>query len=143
MRALESLSRAPRLEYVDPIDLSGPWKMMRPILDRHVTENHPDWMAEDIYTDLKLGKSQLFLGRGGKDGFAIVATTGDSAGSIFWIWFVYGPGQGAAYWDQIMEMARTAGCNRIAFSSPLKFWSEHAATYGFKPARTIYELRIS
>lgn len=136
------VERTPELEYVDPVNLHSVWRFVRPALEKHAIAENVSWLPEDCYMEIKLGKSQLFLGRGGHDGFAIVSRTEDSAGGIFWLWFVYAPGKAINYWDQIMEMAKASGATRIAFATPLPMWEKLAAKYGFKESRRIYEREI-
>lgn len=128
------------LEYVDPRDMFDVWTgIVKPVMVDHLAKYGSSWLVEDVYMELKLGKSQLFLGNSGADGFAIFSRTEDSKGGVFWVWFAYGPGMGSVYFDQIVGIAKGAGCNRLAFSSPLPFWEKHASTYGFEEKRKIYE----
>lgn len=133
---------APELEFVDPVYLHEAWPLVRGALDRHCAEHRPEWIPEDVYLELKLGRNQLFLGRGGADGFMIVTTMQDTRGGLFWIWYAEGRGQGASYFPQILDMARVAGCNRIAFATPLPFWDTHCEKFGFKLARKIFEREV-
>lgn len=129
-----------KLEYVDPNRLAATWGLVRPLLEKYTGGG--DWAPEDAYSEIKAGRSHLFLGRGGEDGFVIVSTTADWRGSIFWIWFAYGERLGKFYWPTLVEMAKEAGCTRIAFSSQLRFWKTYCAKYGFHAARTVYELEL-
>lgn len=130
------------LVFLDMAGVRARWRPIRQALQDHVDENSPGWLPEDVYVELAAGRQHLFVPSDGAAGFLVGSTTTDGRGTIFWIWFAYGPGLGRDYWPAILDLARTAGASMIAFSSPLPMWERHAAKYGFVEARRIYERRI-
>jgi hypothetical protein len=104
-----------------------------------IERTNPTWIPEDVYAELKAG-SAVLMTIDGERGFVIVKRLQDYDGPSLFLWVMWGPGELARMYDGIMDeldnLARAAGCERIRMMSPRKGWHK---VRGWRERDTIYE----
>ncbi len=100
-----------------------------------------DWTPEQVREELKLGDSHIFCVTDRWDGFVIYRLLSPST---LWISIAYGEKGNdiAYYWRIIIDTAKKAGIEKVAFGSARTGWGRLARRYGFTPTQIVYELEL-
>ncbi len=104
-----------------------------------IERTNPTWIPEDVYTELKAGQAALMTIEDDR-GFVIVKRLQDYDGPSLFLWAIWGPGELATLYEQIMDeldkFAKAAGCRRIRMMSPRKGWHK---VKGWREKDTVFE----
>lgn len=115
------------------------WPWVRAGLLEVSERTEPTWIPEDVYAELKSGSAAL-LTINGDAGFCVVKRLVDYDGPSLFLWAMWGPGELAPLYDEIMAaldgFARQAECKRIRMMSPRKGWRR---VNGWRERDTVYE----
>lgn len=130
------------LSVVAPSEVKNHWGNIRPVLDRLYRMGSDGWIPEDVYAFLIGGHATLYVNDGEWRGFLIMQLLPNYAGKRLHIWIAYGFGDMEPYMDEVKSIAKQAGADRITFESARKGWGRRAEHFGFRPARTIYEMEV-
>ena len=122
-----------------PADIRREWDWVRPGLERALAKSAEKLRPEDVYAEVVTGQAQMFAA---PDGFVIwkVHVCPYTGHRTLWVWFVWGEGGDmiARYQDQLVELARHAEADRLAFQSARRGY-ERALDENWSVARVEYE----
>lgn len=126
--------------YIQPAELRGWWRLIRPGLERIKEKSTEAWIPEDVYADCFEQRSMLwfFLKENRPVGFVIL----QPVGPILHIWCAYAIEEDCLFdaWEHIQEIAKQGGATSLSFDSNRRGWDRMAKKLGFKPRRWIKEL---
>ena len=120
------------LKYVNPNELKQVWNQIKPSLGE-IAELGGDWIPEDAYCDIKVGKAQLYLGI--KDGYFIGYIITQLIGNSLHVWAAYSSSHDilSEGLKQIADIAKQMNAKDITFSSYRKGFAKIAPKLGFRP----------
>jgi hypothetical protein len=120
------------LKYVNPQELKQVWNQIKPSLSE-IAELGNDWIPEDAYCDIKVGKAQLYLVI--KDGYFIGYIITQLINNSLHVWAAYSNSHDilSEGLTEIIKIANKMNAKEITFSSYRKGWEKIAPTLGFKP----------
>ncbi len=122
-------------------EIADYWRLVRPMLiELEGRDAADDWVQEDIYVACVTGKAALLVNDGDWKGFVVIEVYPNFGKPKLHVW-VASKAKNVetwAYWEDIQQVARNAGCKKITFSSKLPMWDRHAQKYGFVKGETTY-----
>tara|TARA_R100001086_G_C11847201_1_gene260463 strand:- start:5805 stop:6221 length:417 start_codon:yes stop_codon:yes gene_type:complete len=133
--------------FIPPKDLRTHWHYVRPRLEIVLKKSPESWIPEDIYADILMGSSMLWLMiENGNEtllplGFIVGQKQTDDT-FFLWAGFCEPKIADEIKWHLIEEATKASGCNKIAFESWRRGWETKAKKLGFKPRKYIKELQI-
>lgn len=131
---------------VEPKDLHAVWDLVREDLERCLESESEDARIEDVYTALRVGGAQLYVGwvREQYVGCTVIQVRADqfSGRPILHLWLVYGPLRAAQGLPIIEQLARRVGANRITFAAPSMSYAKLTERWGFNVTQVICEKRL-
>ena len=121
-----------QLKYIQPNELKQVWNQIKPSLTE-ISELGGEWIPEDAYCDIKVGKAQLYLGI--KDGYFIGYIITQLINQSLHVWAAYSNSHEilAEGLSEIVEIANKMNAKEITFSSYRKGFEKIAPKLGFKP----------
>lgn len=122
--------------YIPAKELHDIWPKIAVGLRKIVEKNNPDWIPEDVYSELRADRASLYL-FDNDEGFTVLRINQSFRGAVLFIWCFYSPTFTNApekYWPEIQQIARNAGAVTVQFSAPRKGWGKM-----FKYTTSIYE----
>jgi hypothetical protein len=121
-----------QLKYVNPNELKQIWSQIKPSLEE-ISKLGGDWIPEDAYCDIKVGKAQLYLGI--KDGYFIGYIITQLIGQSLHVWAAYSNSHDilSEGLKQIADIAKQMNAKEITFNSYRSGWKKIAPKLGFKP----------
>lgn len=126
--------------------LYGLWPWVRNGLEAVRAKTAERWLAEEIYSILRVNGAYLYTVEVCDDdvGFVIVQQHNDPDGPCLFIWALWiEPGVGKTIEDGLYEdlevLARRIKARRIRMHSPRKGWEQRGF---FMPVSTIYEREV-
>jgi hypothetical protein len=119
-----------QLKYVNPNELKQVWNQIKPSLC-NISELGGDWIPEDAYCDIKIGKAQLYLAI--KDNYFIGYVILQVFNTTLHIWAAYGNNVLEDGLKEIIDLAHQMNAKEITFSSYRKGFEKVAPKLGFKP----------
>lgn len=141
----------PTLYELDPPAIRACWgRYMRGGVAAALEHDTDGAMPEDVFASLMGGHSNAFMAftgddpeRGGPLGFIITRELFTPSGKELLVWIGYHNGDDetrtAHYMAQIADMARAAGCHRVAIESPRPY---HRAVPAMKLARHVFHYEV-
>ena len=121
-----------QLKYVNPNELKQVWNQIKPSLGE-ISALGGDWIPEDAYCDIKVGKAQLYLGI--KDGYFIGYIITQLINNSLHVWAAYSSSHDilSEGLKQIADIASQMNAKEITFSSYRKGFEKIAPKLGFRP----------
>lgn len=125
---------------VNPAELRAHWPVISAALDAVIEATSPDWIREDVYHQVRIGRSfahLIFSGGQYKALFILTEEREEFSGKpSLHIWIAHNSGDPAAYefgLEQIKARARHMGATRLTLESPRRGWAKRfplvSATY--------------
>jgi hypothetical protein len=120
------------LKYVNPQELKQVWSQIKPSLTE-ISELGGDWIPEDAYCDIKVGKAQLYLCI--KDSYFIGYIVTQLLNNSLHVWAAYSNSHDilSEGLTEIVKIAHNMNVKEITFSSYRKGFEKIAPKLGFKP----------
>ena len=105
---------------INPDNLSEVWAEVKHGLEVIKAKTKERWIPEDIYHDLKLKQSLLYMRQGA---FLVLKADGQELS----IWCAYNTigGDFASGFEWVKEHAKQHGFKRLTMTSPRKGWQKH------------------
>lgn len=126
------------LKLVGPEEVQAFWPLVLPGILACQRHSVAHWIPEDVYSALRTGHSNLYLGYvGDYAGFAVVTPSQTWDGRVLHFWCVHNASQHdilTLFSEDFLKIARQIGARRMTFWSPRR-WERRIAKYGFKPAQ--------
>lgn len=111
-----------RLTYVPKDKLDEYWPQVREALERVVRKGASDWKVEHVYVMLFNGTAYLMVDDKGGAMVWMRYTREDGAGMMFILAAGGDLGARGPYYEEVMRLAKEAGCKVIRMISPRKGW---------------------
>jgi hypothetical protein len=125
-----------------PTEIKTHWPRIKSALEKLCKIRTDGWIPEDVYAFLIGGHATLYVNEGEWRGFVILQLLPNYSGKRLHIWIAHGVGEVVSYMEEIRQIAKHAGADRITFESSRKGWEKRASRFGFKSVRTIYEVML-
>lgn len=121
-----------QLKYINPNELKQVWNQIKPSLSE-ISELGGDWIPEDAYCDIKVGKAQLYIGI--KDNYFIGYIITQLIGKSLHVWAAYSQSHDilSEGLKQIADIASQMNAKEITFTSYRKGFEKIAPKLGFRP----------
>lgn len=121
-----------QLKYVHPNELKQVWNQIKPSLEE-ISKLGGNWIVEDAYCDLKVGKANLYLGI--IDGYFIGYIITQHIGHTLHVWAAYSNSHNILQEGlvEIKKLAHESNVDEITFSSYRKGFEKIAPKLGFQP----------
>tara|TARA_R100000773_G_scaffold43935_2_gene43495 strand:- start:203 stop:607 length:405 start_codon:yes stop_codon:yes gene_type:complete len=130
-------------KFVQPAEIRTYWGYVKPRLEIVLKKSPEPWIPEDIYADVVMGSSLLWLMLNEEQpaGFIVGRKQNDG---VFFLWAGYCEPHidDLIKWTLIEQATISVGCKKIAFESWRKGWEKKAKKLGFRPRKYIKELKI-
>lgn len=129
-----------KLRAVPVSEIASLWGKVRPELEK-MARFSDGWIPEDVYTLIVSGHAHLYVAESEWRGFCVLQVLPNYTGKRLHIWIAYG-------WDieehaeEVMALAKQAGCRKVTFESPRRGWWKRAEHFGFKETRCMYEREV-
>lgn len=126
---------------VAPEDLHAYWPVILPGIQKIKAKCDEPWIAEDVYTALRMGGSTLlyYTEAGEYIGFQVVSVgrTAYSNKPLLNVWCGYCENASAYEFGEqkLSELAKSLGISTIRMESPRRGWEAR----GWEPVKMIYE----
>jgi hypothetical protein len=122
--------------------LQEAWITVRPGLTRVRERTAPRWIEEDVYAELRAGRSTLHLGYvdGVYVGFTVLTPSQTFDGMVLHIWCAHNASSYdviSLFTPELERLGRSIGARHLTFWSPRK-WDRKIAPVGFKANQTEY-----
>lgn len=136
------------LRLIPPNEVGHDWERIRTGLIEVKKATTDDWLPEDVYMCIKGGGATLYVGEddaGDYLGFIVLRLVQTFHGSKVEIWCAHSATKTPlmrTYWPEIQATARTAGADKISFSSAREEWQVAAKRLGFTPKQISYEFSL-
>lgn len=135
------------LTFVPPNELHDYWDLVKPGLEIVRQKSSDGWLCEDVYTELRAGRSTLHIGdvEGDYAGFVVLTPTQGYDSMRLFIWAAYNATDKdmiKEFLPELKSMAKKIKAKKLTFSSCRKGWDKRMAQYGFEPTFTRYDLEI-
>lgn len=133
-----------RLDLVAPANLRNVWATVRNGMDVTARYSKGNWIPEEAFTSIINGNMSLYLAVVDKRyaGFIVLQKRSGFSGNSLHIFALFVLPEFGKYIDpnmeQIDEIAKSHGCNRITFQSPRKGWERRGIPLGFEPETVMY-----
>lgn len=119
------------------------WQRIRPGLEVIARKDGHPWTPEDLRPDFDSGNFKIALF---PEGFMVWHLQVDefTQDVTFWAWLMYGEGANVfwQYEEQVCELARTCGANRIGFTTSRKGYPRKLRNTAWQLKRYVFEREL-
>jgi len=126
--------------YIAPKDLRAYWDYLRPKLELVLQKSPEQWIPEDIYADILIQNSLLWIVYNKQIPSAFVVVQKQDLILHLWAGYSGANVKDQEQWNIIEEIAKELKCTKITFGSWRKGWSRKARKFGFQPYKYFKEL---
>lgn len=138
------------LSYVNPLQLSKVWHIVKPGIEEILDDLNKDlenelWTPEDVYTSIKTGESTLWMS---DEGFLVSQVQSDrytgTKKFFLWIGYSFSPTSDIIITNvsQVEGIAKHLGCEIIVFNTSRDGFRKVSKTFGYSKGVTTYSKRI-
>lgn len=138
------------LSYVNPLQLSKVWHIVKPGIEEILDDLNADlenelWTPEDVYTSIKTGESVLWMS---DEGFLVSQVQTDrytgTKKFFLWIGYSFSPTSDIIITNisQVEGIAKHLGCEIIVFNTSRDGFRKVSKTFGYSKGVTTYSKRI-
>lgn len=134
------------LRYIHPSLLHDWWDQVLPGLLKVREHSSDGWRPEDVYSEIRAGRSTLHIGLIDAQyiGFVVLTPLQSYDGNRLNVWCAYAKTEHdpvALFIDDLKEMARAINAKKLTFSSPRR-WDKRLRNYGWNPVKTTYAMEV-
>ncbi len=107
-----------RLTMILPPDVRASWPLVRDRIAQMQVDCDEPWLPEDVFNELVNARAFLW-GTEGLEGFGVMQVSPQAYGNDLHVWLCYNATSDgvAAYYEQLLEIARANDCCRITFEN--------------------------
>lgn len=138
------------LSYVNPLQLSKVWHIVKPGIEEILDDLNKDleqelWTPEDVYTSIKTSESILWMS---DEGFLVSQVQTDrytgTKKFFMWIGYSFSPTSDIIITNisQVEGIAKHLGCEIILFNTSRDGFRKVSKTFGYSKGVTTYSKRI-
>jgi hypothetical protein len=137
-----------QLTFVHPNELHDYWGLVKEGLSKVRQHSSDGWMEEDVFSELRAGRSTLHIGdvNGDYAGFLILTPQQAFDCSILFIWCCYSVNPHVdvidVFFPDLQDMARKMKARKIRFLSSRKGWEKRLSQFGFEPVQTVFSVEV-